>query len=210
MKYKSIKLNKQLDSFLLIIKESRRIVFLLCLFICGLIIGSFAVKNNDSLLSGQLEEIIKSAILKKEGMSFINAFCDSLITDFVFLLLAFSLGLCAIGIPVISVLPLIKGFSVGITGSFIYSEYSVKGVCYCLLVFFPAQILMSAILIIACNEGFYMSADLFSTLNNSASNEKNLIRMYLTRFGVLLLFTIAVSLLDGALTRLFSSFFAFG
>ena len=210
MKYKSIRLNGQIDGFINTLNESRRIVILLCLFICGLIIGSFSVKNNDSLLSAQLEDIIMSAILKKQSITYLNAFFDSLIINLVFLISAFALGLCAIGIPAIALLPLIKGFSMGITGAYIYSNYSVKGVCYCLLILFPAQIIMSAVLIIACNEGFYMSADLFSTLNNSISKEKNLIRMYLTRFGVLFVFTVAASLIDAALTRLFSSLFTFG
>ncbi len=208
MKFKSISLNRQLSQYILTLKESWRIVLLLCLFICGLIIGSYAIKCNDSLLYSQLDEILKESIIKRNSMKFFNTFLDSFITDAVFLVITFAAGLCAIGIPAISIMPLIKGFSVGITGAYIYSAYSVKGVCYCLFVFFPAQIISSAILIFACNESFYMSADLFSTLNNNSLKEKNLVRLYLTRFGLFLLFSAVIALTDAFIYRVFSSVFA--
>ena len=210
MKYKSISFNRQLSNYLLSLRDSWRIILLLCMFISGLIIGSFSIKNNDALMFEQLEEIIKSAIIKKESISFLNSFTDTLITNMLFLIVAFALGLCAVGIPAISLIPMIKGFSMGITGAYIYLNYSVKGVCYCLTVLFPAQIIISSILIFACNESFYMSADLFSTLNNrNVLKEKNLIGKYLTRFALLSVFIIISSLIDASLTKLFSSFFAF-
>lgn len=210
MRYKSISVNKRISDFILSLKESWRLVLLVSVFICGLIIGAFAVKNNDSLLSSQLEEIIKTSIIKKNDLTFLKSFIDSLISDLMFLIITFSLGLCAIGIPAISVIPLIKGFSLGITGAYIYLNYSVKGVCYCLLVLFPAQIISAAILIFACNESFYMSADLFSTINNkSIIKDKNLVRLYLTRFGLLSILMILTSLFDALLSKLFSSIFSF-
>lgn len=209
MKYKVNTLNKTISQTLVSLKESWRIILLLSLFICGLIIGSFVVKNNDSIMSNQLESIIKSGITTKNNSQFWEVFFNSITVNLVFLISAFSLGLCAIGIPFISLIPLIKGFGLGISGAYIYSNYSVKGVCYCLLILFPAQIISSALLIYACNESYYMSGDLFFSLNNSLNlKEKNPVRLYLTRFLLLALFIALSAGFDAVLSSLFSSFFS--
>ena len=96
MKYKSISVNRLVSHYILSLKDSWRVILLVSLFICGLIIGSFAVKNNNSLLSSQLEEIIKSAIIKKGEMTFLQSFADSFITNGLFLILIFIFGLCRI------------------------------------------------------------------------------------------------------------------
>lgn len=207
MNYKRNNLSKEAGQILLSLKDSWRIVLLTSIFICGLIIGAYAIKSNNSLLGEQLNEIIKSAITKKESAVFIKNFLDSFVINTVFLMLSFSLGLCAIGAPAICLIPLIKGFGIGITGAYIYLNYSIKGVCYCLFVFFPAQILISAILIFACNEGFYMSEDLFSTVSKGIVKEKNLVRLYLTRFMLLLIFSLITSVIDASLSKVFSSIF---
>ncbi len=208
MKYKINSLSRDLGQTIISMKSSWRIILLSSFFLCGLIIGAYVVKNNNSLLSNQLSDIISSAIKNKSNSDFLKTFTETFITDSVFLIISFILGLCAVGIPLISLIPFIKGFGIGITGAYVYSVYSIKGVCYCLFVFFPAQVLISAILIFACNESFYMSEDIFSTLNSGSIKEKNLVRLYLTRFGLLLLFTCFTALLDALLSTVFSSVFS--
>ena len=207
MNFKTKKLSEELRLFISSMKGSWRITLLTALFICGLIIGSFVIKNNNGVFSEQLNAIIEAAIANRINSDIFKSFIEVFLVNTVFLIITFSLGLCAVGIPAICFIPVIKGFSTGITGAYIYLNYSIKGVCYCLFVLFPAQILMSAILIIACNEGFYMSADIFDTLNKGSVKEKNLAGLYLTRFALLLLLSFFTSILDVFLSRLFSSVF---
>lgn len=208
MNFKSNNLSKDFGQFFLSIKDSWRIILLTSLFICGLIIGAYAIKSNNSLFSEQINEVVKSAIIKKGSSVFIKNLIDSFFTSLAFLTITFGLGLCAVGIPAITLIPLIKGFGIGITGAYIYLNYSIKGVCYCLFVFFPAQILISSILIFACNESFYMSEDMFSTVRNGSIKEKNLAGLYLTRFALLLGFSLITALIDASLAKIFSSVFA--
>jgi len=208
MKYRNQSFNSSLKSMILSMKDSWRIALLTSLFICGLIISSFVIKNGNSLLSGQLNEIIKASILKRNSSGFLMLFLDSFTPSELYLVLCFTFGLCAVGVPLISVLPFIKGFSVGLIGSYIYSVYAVKGVCYCLLIYFPAQIISSALLIYACNEGYYMATDIFSLIQEKpVTSENNAFRLYITRFLILTAFCIAAALCDSLISVLFTRFF---
>jgi len=208
MFYKRITVNNNLKEKIISMKDSWRICLLLTLFITGLIIGSFVIKNNNSLLINQIEQIVKNSVTEKSSSSFIKNFFDFLLPNTVYLILSFTFGFCAVGIPLISLLPLIKGFGMGIIGAYIYQAFAIKGVCYCLLIFFPAQIISSAVLIYACNEGFYMASELFNALRiKQISKEKDFIRVYLTRFVILLSFLLIASFTDSLLSSIFSGFF---
>ena len=208
MKYKELRINSSLRNAVLSMRDSWRIALLTSLLICGLMIGAFVIKNNNGIFSEQLVEIIKESISRKKDSGFLSLLIDSFIPNLMYMILCFSFGLCAVGIPAISVLPLIKGFSIGIISSYIYSCYSVKGVCYCLIILFPAQIISSALLIYAGNEGYYMSSELFTAVSKmSNTSENNSFRLYIVRFLILLAFSLIASLFDALLSILFSRFF---
>jgi hypothetical protein len=208
MKYRQLSINNYMKSVILSMKESWRITLLTSLFICGLIISAFVIKNSDSILSVQINEIIKASITRRSSAGFLMLFLDSFAPILFYFVMCFTFGLCAVGVPLISFLPVIKGFGVGLISSYIYSTFSVRGVCYCLLIYFPAQIISSALLVYACNEGYYMAADIFSLLRENADiSEKNAFKLYVTRFLLLTGFGVLTALLDCLLSLGFTRFF---
>lgn len=190
------------------LKDSWRITLLTALFVSGLIVGAAIVKSSDTVLMQQISAIIQSYIEKRATQSFLILFVNSIIPIILFLYLSFSSGLCAIGMPLIAAIPVIKGLGTGIIGAYLYSVCEIDGVCYCLLLYFPASIISTAILIFACNESFFMSTDLFTILKDKHySAPENIFRLYITRYCILVAFTLLCSIFDAFLVSSFSGLF---
>lgn len=56
-------------------------------------------------------------------MNFIN----SLAVNAAFMLAVFVFGLCAVGLPLICVLPVIRGVGIGMLSGYLYSNFALRG-----------------------------------------------------------------------------------
>lgn len=212
MKHRKIKLSfsSSLRSFLESLKTSWKLTLFTALFVFGLVIGSAILKSNDSTIATQLASIIESYILKRTSQGYLILFLNSLIPMLIYLYIAFAAGLCAVGIPIVIIEPIIKGLGVGIIAGYLYSTFELQGVGYCLLIIFPAAILSTATLIFACNESFLMSVDIIKILKDKQySARENIFKLYLTRYSVLTIFVVFIALLDTFFIKAFSGLFNF-
>jgi len=128
-KIKILKVNKKLTYCMLIIT------------IAGVISGSLFlallkdVDRNIAYLS--LENFINNL----DNLSYVMSLKSSLITNILYVIIIWSLGISIIGIPLTLFLYFIRTFSVGFTISLILSKYSIKGLIYGFIYLFPHTIL---------------------------------------------------------------------
>lgn len=193
--------------------EARRhtLVFLLFLLLfAGLLCGNFTVSGNESIYNST-EEFFSEYISSLNGQTFIKNFLNNVVVNMFFVLLNFVFGLCAIGFPVSLISVFIKGMSIGVLSSYMYSAFALKGFTYCLLVVYPVQIIASLILMKTGQESFLMSLKLLRTLTErQQSNSYHTdIQKYLMHFIIIIVINLILSAVSAVMNVYVTKFFNF-
>lgn len=194
-----------------IVQEEWKLITLVSLFLSGMIIGSISVRNMDSSINSKLVSMFTDFVLLRSTNSILDTFLNSFSVSFLYLFLAYIFGTCAIGIPVITIIPLCRGISLGMVAGYFYSTYALTGAGYCMVIIFPAAIISTVALLYGCNESLLMSHNIFYAAQGKAQNQyENSFKRYTGRYFILTLFILVASVLDTLLTVLFASKFNLG
>ena len=110
--------------------------------------------------------------------------------DLIYLIIAFLIGTSFVG-TILSPLPLIlKCFFIGFQSGYLYNEYELKGVLFCLILLYPCYVITTSSLIFACDESIYMSKYLFCTITNKNTANDISVRLYILRYLILFVINI--------------------
>ncbi|NLA73306.1 MAG: hypothetical protein GX848_05690 [Clostridiales bacterium] len=186
------------------------IIFFLFL-LTGLIIGVICIKYGVKSFVDLAANIFEQTRLESSEKSIAGLFFSSLLSSICFLFAAFIIGLCAVGIPFLPIIPFIKGLYFGALGGYMYSTYGVTGIGYCALITYPAAAIMITALIYGCTESMMMSADICGILLNKTigMNNKDALKLYCIRYSILALIIIVAAIVYTALFKLFGAYFSF-
>lgn len=192
------------------LKKNRRILIMMLLFAAGMIIGAVSLKRADSYLSGAFSDMfsvyIRSRCSQSLGMNFIN----SLALNAAFMLAAFVFGLCAVGLPLICILPIIRGVGIGMLSGYLYSNFALRGLGYCVLVIYPGLIPAIFALLLACSAGINSSYEMLLSLSSAkAQRGEGSIKIYCMRFLIICILIVFAAVIDAAASRLFCRLFSF-
>ena len=190
--------------------QSHRKEIVLFLFFCaGLLIGSFAVRKDSSPLLERLLSLFQNYAAVKADQSAAVNFSNALFRQLVMFLCTFCIGLCAVGMPFMYLVPFCYGTGTGLVSAFLYKTYMLKGIGYCALILYPGVILTAGALIFACSVGADMSRSLMNGLLSKETEKAESFRRYCLRF----LFAAGVggcaALVETALYALFSRYCQF-
>jgi hypothetical protein len=128
-------------------------------------------------------------------------------TDFLFMLAAFLLGLCAAGLPFLLLLPVLRGMGTGVVSGWLYMTYGLPGVGYSVLVLCPAAVVSVLIMLAYCKESMLMCGDMALVITGKQDKMESSLRLYVTRYLVLLLVTVLAAALDALCFSAFSGIF---
>ena len=159
------------------LKKNRRILIMMLLFAAGMIIGAVSLKRADSYLSGAFSDMFSVYIRSKSSQSLGMNFINSLAVNAAFMLAVFVFGLCAVGLPLICILPIIRGVGIGILSGYLYSNFALRGLGYCVLVIYPGLIPAIFALLLACSAGINSSYEMLLSLSSAkrGGEHKNLL-----------------------------------
>lgn len=192
----------------MVLREEWKLVTLISIFMAGMIIGAISAKHTDNDINARLVTMFSDFAMIRHTQSIFETFCNSFAVYFAFLFVAFASGLCAIGIPIIATIPLIRGIGIGMVSGYLYSTYALSGAGYCIVVLFPGAIISTAAMLLGCNESFVMSRELINLLNGkSLFQHDNILKKYSVRYILLLGFILLASLIDTLMTILFAERF---
>lgn len=149
------------------LKKNRRILIMMLLFAAGMIIGALSLKKADSYLSGAFSDMFSVYIRSKSSQSLGMNFINSLAVNAAFMLAVFVFGLCAVGLPLICILPIIRGVGIGMLSGYLYSNFALRGLGYCVLVIYPGLILAIFALLLACSAGINSSYEMLLSLSSA-------------------------------------------
>lgn len=192
------------------LKKNRRILIMMLLFAAGMIIGAVSLKRADSYLSGAFSDMFSVYIRSKSSQSLGMNFINSLALNAAFMLAAFVFGLCAVGLPLICILPIIRGVGIGMLSGYLYSNFALRGLGYCVLVIYPGLIPAIFALLLACSAGINSSYEMLLSLSSvKAQRGEGSIKIYCMRFLIICILIVLAAVTDAAASRLFCRLFSF-
>lgn len=134
-----------------IMNQRKLYLFLIGLIIVGLISGIlflFAINDTDkSLVLDNLTSFF-TGIKNGQGINYGASLINSLLTNIIYILLIWLLGISIIGLPIILIIVAIKTFIIGFSISSIVSIYGFKGVIGSICYIAPHQLLFIFLLLL--------------------------------------------------------------
>ena len=107
------------------------------LFVMGLIVGAACSRSFDKELLERLDFLFISNVEARLQMSAFDIFLSCFVSYFLFIFLLFLFALSAWGLFAIPLLPVAKGFSVGLSSAFIFASYKASGIGFYILIILP-------------------------------------------------------------------------
>lgn len=208
MKTKTLNFH-QLNKRIKPIKSDWIIIILIILFFAGLIIGAYMIKNGENNFTSGIVESYSSFTDPSNSKSFTILFFKLFSIGSGIILLMYFTGLCALGIPFVSLIPFSAGLFIGIISGFYYKHYMLKGLGYCMIIIFPSMILFCASMLIACKGSIKMSRNMLNLLSMRHSQTQESFKSYTVNYLILILITALSCLVYTVLTKLFSGIFGF-
>ncbi len=191
-----------------ILKSNLKFIVICLGFIISLIAGTFAISvcNDDNYfgLSSYFSEYL--GFLNNCG--FLEVFLNSLYAFSVLILINMVLGLCVIGAFFNWFVLFILGFGIGSVSGYIFSVYSLKGLCFFLLIILPGLFLFSLDYILSFQDSFDFSLMLFRTVSKKMQYSANL-RQYFIKYLIYFVLVIFISLFNSFMISTFFGFFNF-
>lgn len=176
-------------------------IFLLFI-IGGIILGTVLVSSADNLTEFQRLLFNHNIFKSKPKLSFMIQFLRSLSPVLMLLAVQFFSGYSAFG-QVFTIITLVyRGAACGISSAFVYLTLGVKGVFAILVTVLPFGAVTALILILGAREALKQSNKIadYAFYEGRNGNEEPNTRLYLMRFGVLVIFAVVASAMDTVIT----------
>lgn len=174
----------------------------------GIISGCIGGKGEGKLYL-KITDYFTTVILTRDITSIGSEFLIYLIFPAVFLIVIFFLGLSVFGALITNVMPLIYGYILGCISFFLYNEYTLKGLGYCIIMIFPYGTLCLLAIVLCCRESINMSEYIMKSISKTTKFLNYGFAVYYKSFFRNLIFIVGASALKTILEYLFGGLFAF-
>lgn len=174
----------------------------------GIISGCIGGKGEGKLYL-KITDYFTTVILTRDITSIGSEFLIYLIFPAVFLIVIFFLGLSVFGALITNVMPLIYGYIIGCISFFLYNEYTLKGLGYCIIMIFPYGTLCLLAIVLCCRESINMSEYIMKSISKTTKFQNYGFAVYYKSFFRNLIFIVGASALKTILEYLFGGLFAF-
>lgn len=180
------------------------------ILVTGLTVGTVLSQNFDSNVMSRLDFLFTTNLPQRLNSGAFGAFCASFASDFMFLLLAFLMGLSLWGIGLLPFIVFFKGFGIGVSAAYLFTNYSVSGLIFYLTILLPGLFIFSMVLVYQSIESYYISKKLIKNLFfKEEYSIKTPLKIYFKKSLVYLIGAVIASFLDMALWFTFASLFNF-
>ena len=135
---------KIMDKLKIKVKLDKKILlFLLILLIIGITVGSIFVtilnQSDKSLVNEHLNDFLNS--VEGNKLDFSLALKNNLVSNILYVLIIWLLGISVIGLPIIIFMFFSKTFILGFSVGAIISTFKTKGILFSLIYTFPGQVI---------------------------------------------------------------------
>lgn len=189
-------------------KEHRTEWILYLIFLSGLVLGAWFVRQNGSMLQ-KLFILFENYTAVQAAQTAIIHFSNAFFKQLLLLLITYIFGVCAVGVPFLYAVPLCYGAGIGTISAYLYMQYALKGIGYCALLLYPGYIISVVSTICACGNGIKMSESILKGLLQIETAESFSYKKLNLQYLILVIVAAGGALLDSVLFRIFSGYFQF-
>lgn len=150
-------------------------------FLIGLIVGAATGRGFRQEIFEKLDLLFVTNIDARMEMNVFDIFISCFVSYFLFIFCVFLAGLSVWGFSAVPLLSALKGFTVGLSSAFIFSQYQLSGIGFYILVVLPGTVLFLFALIRYATQGFRMSLR-FMRLSMFGSDTEADLRKHLKLF----------------------------
>ena len=171
--------------------KSRIFKALILLFILGLLFGviSFIFMDKTSLENYTLNYV---DLISKNNFDYIKGLINTLISNYKYLSILWIFGIIFFLFPLVPLIIIYRGISIGLMISSIIYSFKLKGFLYALIILFPAKIINELIYIIMSYYSISFSLKIYNAIKtNKSINITSFSKNY---FYILLIFIVALTL----------------
>ena len=190
------------------VRTNRGTVLLALLFLAGMALGAVYARNADFTVLDELDFLFASNFRIRSSTPEYSVFLASFVSSFLFLLLCFLCGLSLWGIFLIPLIPVFRGFGLGLTSGYLYAVYGGKGVLFNLIVILPGAFFCCLSILLAAKEAMG-----FSRMVSGHGAESGLsgakVKLYSLHFGAYLGISFLSALCDLLFAACFGGLFSF-
>ncbi len=194
-------------------KKENKVFFLLnVLFLLGMLLGALFIPKAGTAVLEALDSLFFSNIEARLQSASFATFVASTASSFVFLFAILFCGLSMWGAVIVPVLPVIRGFGLGMTAGYLYG-LGTDGVFYYMAVILPGALVsllaiqLSAVTAIRFSKRLNRARKLQMSAHHAAFAAQPSTRNYLTRLALAACLAIFAALLDMATAFVFSGLF---
>ena len=171
--------------------KSRIFKVLILLFILGLLFGviSFIFIDKTSLENYTLNYV---DLISKNNFDYIKGLINTLISNYKYLSILWIFGIIFFLFPLVPLIIIYRGISIGLMISSIIYSFKLKGFLYALIILFPAKIINELIYIIMSYYSISFSLKIYNAIKtNKSINITSFSKNY---FYILLIFIVVLTL----------------
>lgn len=150
-------------------------------FLIGLIVGAATGRGFSREVFEKLDLLFITNIDARMAMNVFDVFISCFVSYFLFIFCVFLSALSVWGFMTVPLLSALKGFTVGLSSAFIFSQYQLAGIGFYILVVLPGTVLFMFALIRYATQGFRMSLR-FLRLSIFLNNTETELRKHLKKF----------------------------
>ena len=180
---------------------------LLALYGLGLLLGAKTAAGASSGWQAQLLELLRTQRMDRAGKNVLANALGYFGTDSLFMLAAFLLGLCAAGLPLLLILPVLRGLGMGVLSGWLYMSQGFTGIGYSVLILYPSAVISTLIMLSYCKESMSMSGDMLMMIGGKLEHTENTPRQYFSKYLGLLVASVLAALTDAICYSMFAGVF---
>ena len=174
----------------------------------GIIAGCYSGKGESSLFL-RITDYFTTVIMSADKFTPTKSIGFFIVFPSVLILLIFFLGLSVFGSLISNTVPLCYGFFVGSVSFFMYKEYILKGLAYCIIMLYPYCVLTLLAIILCCRECVNMSGFITASISKKAKFPNYSFVVYYKAFFRNYVFIIVAAVIKTMFDYLFGSIFTF-
>lgn len=197
---------KNNSSFKRIFFGNLEFIIICSVFILSLCLGAFSVSVCDDGNYFGLCEHFDNYLIFAQKSGFTDIFLYSSFGYSVLILINCILGLCVIGTFFNPIIMFLFGFGTGAMSSYIYCTYSLKGICYFILILLPGIFLFSLNYILSFKFSFDSSLKLYKAVAKNISERFDL-KLYFVRYIYFFILTFIIGAIGSFFIKTFSPIF---
>lgn len=186
--------------------NNKLLIFLSIFLLIGIFWGAILLKYADSGVIKLINVLFLSDLKKRFSKTLLEVFITSISSTSIFVIVSFFIGLSTWGSVLSPLVPLTRGICIGLTESYLYSVYGVKGIIFHIMVFLPGIFISSIAVLLMTRESMKLSNHFASIifLKNTSERLHNSVKLYLVRTGCIAIIVIISSAADLVSSLLFS------